>query len=516
MKAIKIFLYFSCIFYFTLSAQEFSTSSKNEETITVAGYKLNLKEALNLVLKNNLTLRSAKYDVIMSDTAHEVFQKKYTPTVNAETSYQSQKLPVSGSTTFSGDEFYQWQVSASIAKLFSTGTMVSAGIKEVLADSNDPEFGMPGTGFYKPADPALHKPSLFITVQQELLKNSFGYSDQKMAEILYNRSKIQREALINQLSALVVSALIDYWQVSIQKSALENAENQYNSTKNIRDIIAKNIKLGLAEKFDLNQYNSLTASSESRVFLARQQLKEAERKLLRTINLPPETKISGVTNLTDELPQNLDSEDTLKKAFEKRVDFKNSLSTIETSKLELSMYENNALPSLNASFSATTNGQNESFNTAFGDAAAAEYPAWQASVKLSYPIWDKEIKTNLRNAELKLKQSLIKHEDLQKEIRDEVLNRLERVILQHKILMKIRKVREESEIYYTIMANRAKRGRFNSVAVKNALDSISNAKQQELETLVQYNIALLQFDLARNEIFERYEINIEELLEQVE
>ncbi|MDH5720606.1 MAG: TolC family protein [Spirochaetia bacterium] len=490
--------------------------SKEKQTITVSGHTLDIKEAIKLVLQNNLNLRAAKYDVIMSDTAPEAYQKKYAPVLEAEAGYQKQKMPASGNTVFSGDTFFQWQISTSISKLFSTGTMVSAGIKENWADSNDEEFGDPAMGFYKPEDPALHKPSLFFSIRQELLKNSFGYSEQKMREILENRAEMQKEALLSQLATLVVGALVDYWQVSIQKSALKNARLQLESTKNIRNIITRNSRLGLAEKFDLNQYNSLVSAAESRVFLAEQMHKEALRKLLRTVNLPPETEISGVTNLTYTLPDILSIENSLEAAYKKRADYKNAEREIQTAKLEQAMHENNALPSVSANFSISTAGQDEDFSSAIGSSLKAEYPAWQASLKMSYPLWDKELKTNSRNAALKLKQSKIRHEQLTVEIRDDVLSKLERVKLQYKVLNKIINVREESEKYYDLLLKKTKQGRFNSIALKNALDSIFNAKQQELEALVQYNVSLLQFDLAKNEIFEKYEINIEELISKVE
>jgi hypothetical protein len=50
------------------------------------------------------------------------------------------------------------------------------------------------------------------------------------------------------------------------------------------------------------------------------------------------------------------------------------------------------------------------------------------------------------------------------------------------------------------------------VNVKFALDSLVQARQGELEALVQYNVALLQFDLARNEIFDRYNVDVEKYI----
>jgi hypothetical protein len=44
--------------------------------------------------------------------------------------------------------------------------------------------------------------------------------------------------------------------------------------------------------------------------------------------------------------------------------------------------------------------------------------------------------------------------------------------------------------------------------VKNGLDAMIETRQRELEALVQYNVALLQLDLAKNELFDRYKIDV--------
>ena len=41
--------------------------------------KLSMKQAVDLVLRNNLTLRASKYDVIMSDSNVMAGQKKFAP-----------------------------------------------------------------------------------------------------------------------------------------------------------------------------------------------------------------------------------------------------------------------------------------------------------------------------------------------------------------------------------------------------------------------------------------------------
>lgn len=483
---------------------------QEEQNIYLNGTKIPLKTALELVLRNNLTLKKARYDVIMSDSSLRKSRKQYAPILELETKYLKQKQPVSGSTVFSGDEYSEISISGGISKRFGTGTTVSTGVTQSRSDSND--AAIPGV---KEEYPAYYEPSLYVTLQQELLRNSFGINERREEEVLRINAKIQREALIDELSGLVIQALIDYWQVTIEKKALENAQKELDSASYVRSIIARNVRLGISENYELNQYNSIVASAESKVAQREQALREAIRTLLRTVNMPPETQVSGVTDLVDTLPE-LDSQVALDAAFKKRVDYQNAKRSLEAAELQVNISENNALPSLEASVSVESNGQDETLTGANADIPPLNYPTVQAQLKMSYPLWDEEIKTSRRDARLSVKQRKIELEDLSQEVRDEVLNQLESVQLTHKILMKNRRMRQESEVYYNRVMRRSRQGRLNATVVKNALDSMNTSRQQELESLIQYNIALLRFDLAKNEVFERYEIDVEKLIAEVE
>lgn len=472
--------------------------------------RLSLEETINLVIQKNLTLKASSYDVLMTDTNVQAFNKKFAWQISADASYSKQKQPSNTNSSFFGSESYEYAGTLSLNKIFSTGTTISVGVKESYSDSNDK--AIPGV---KPfAEPAYHKPSFFASIQQEMLRNAFGYADRLNQRILENNAKMTRQELINRLSQLVVTALVDYWNVTIKKSALENAEKEYQSTRRLQQIIARNARLGLAEKFDYNQYSALTMAASGKKARIEQEYKEAVRKLLRTINMPPETKVTGLTDLTEELPQ-LNPDKAVQAAFQKRADYRNAVLALETAEMGLKVARNNALPSLKLYFNITGNAQDTEILPAAGSAGRLEYPAYSAGVKMTYPLWDADIKTQVRNGYLKIKQARIRLEDIRAEVRDDVLNKLDRVRLNHRLLVEAKEALRQSELYYARLLNRSRQGKFNSVAVKNALDTVVNSRQAKLEALIQYNISLLQFDLAKNEIFERYHVDVEKLLKSV-
>lgn len=499
---------------------------KNEEkaggsenpTFTIAGQKISLESAIHYVIQRNLTIKSAKYDVVMSDSDEEMFNQKFTPFLNASGGYTKYKSPASTMSSFMGDEGYQYDVEASLSKIFTTGTMVSVGVKHSISDANDPGFSMtiPGMGSMTLSEPQpqYHQPSMFISIQQELLKNSFGINDRKTKKLLKNAKIMRREAIINQLSGLIVKALSDYWNVTIQKSAVDIAELELKSTKNVRAVVYRNVRYGMSERFEINQYNALVAAAEMKLELAQKAYRDAVRQLLRTINVPVETEVEGVTDLVESLPE-LDEKMILENAYKKRVDYQNAKRNFQIAQLENDIARNESLPSLKAIGSVTASGQNEQFADSVEDVPSFKYPSYYVGVSMTYPLWNKENKVKRRNSAFRIKQSRIKLEELKTEIRDEIKSRVEGVRLAHSMLLKTKLVRKEAETYYYRLLYRSRQGKFNSVAVKSALDQMIQARQQELVTLVQYNLSLLQLDLSQNMIFERYNVDVDKILSEV-
>ncbi|MCJ7772049.1 MAG: hypothetical protein MUP22_02830, partial [Desulfobacterales bacterium] len=72
--------------------------------------------------------------------------------------------------------------------------------------------------------------------------------------------------------------------------------------------------------------------------------------------------------------------------------------------------------------------------------------------------------------------------------------------------------RYESEIYYRKLRDSLKRGRFTSAVVKNGLDTMIDSRHAELQALVHYNITLLKFHMAKNDLFDQYNINVDDYL----
>lgn len=474
--------------------------------------ELSIEDAIQLVLQKNLTLLRARYDVIQSDSSYRISQKKYAVNLGLGTSYGFQKNPTTSNSTFSGDEITSYGVSANASKKFNTGTTLAIDVAQTYSATNASGFFIGTT--YVPKTPDAWIPSVQVSVQQELLKNSFGYLDRLQDERFEDEASENRRLIIDQLSGLVVQALIDYWQVSVNTQEVTNATSELESTRQVRNIIARNIRLGLNENFELNQYNALVAGAETHLAQAKQQLIASERKLLRTVNMPPDTQVPGVTNLSEELPE-IDRDEAVREALAKRIDYQLALEALEEANRNINIAENSALPSLKAILSVTGNSRNTQIGGANGEALSLKYPSYNVGLQMSYPLWDEEIKTNLRNANLQKKQAEITAEELRLEIRDEILDSIDQLELSYTILQNSRKAKTESESSYRKLIAKSRQGRFNSATVKSSFDALIEARHQELQALVNFNVSLLRLELAKNEIFEKYNVDVEKLIDEV-
>ncbi len=137
--------------------------------------------------------------------------------------------------------------------------------------------------------------------------------------------------------------------------------------------------------------------------MAKQNYRNAVRQLLRTINVPVETEVTGVTDLVETLPP-LDEERSLEIAYQKRVDYTNAARMLKIAELELDLAENDALPSLSVLGRVSASGQNESMGESVKDIPAFEYPTYYVGLSMTYPLWNKQNKVRQRNSSFKIKR----------------------------------------------------------------------------------------------------------------
>lgn len=476
----------------------------DEAAIILGGYRITLSDAIKKAIDNNQNILIGKYDAAMTDTYYQKFLSKYSPYFNASAGFSSTDNPPA-----------MWEenpkskkavdISASLAKAFSTGTTIAAGVSNTNSKTEWEKL-------YYPSHTKAYNPVLYVTLEQELLKNAFGYNDRKLEKILQNTTQMQKDEIIYGLSLVVVGVIVDYWNVIIYKTRLDNSILMLQETRKVRRIIADNVKLGLAEQFELNYWNSLIATSEALVSQSEQMYRDSLRKFLQTVNMPEEITMQEKAILQNRLPQ-INSEEALKKAYMKRADYLNALKTYENAKLQLDIDENGALPSLTGSVTVSSMDYNSnSMDEAYSNTTSGKYPSYSAQVKMTYPLDNTDQKVSARNSRWKVEQAKYQMEKYTRIVKDDVASKIEKINTNYNLYQKAKEARIQAEIYYNKMLINLRRGRFTAAVVRNSLDALISSREQELQLLVAFNASLLEFEVAKNELFDTYKIDVEKYI----
>lgn len=469
----------------------------DESAVIIDGHRYTLAEIIEAAIELNPDIYITRYDAAMSDTNRMRFNAKYSPFLNAETGVSSTTYPEFLYPDY-GKQNDKVNASVSIAKNFSTGTTVAAGLNHSKTKLDT------GLG----AEYDINNPVIFASIEQELLKNAFGYSERKQAKILDNVTQMQRDAYIYSISLVTLGVVVDYWRVVIAQNRLDNSRLMLAETKKVRRIVAEKVNIGLSEKFEINYWNSLVASSNASIRKAEQDYRNAMRQLLRDINMDKKITMQEKVILSDKL-QEINQEESLKRAFGKRADYLNAVRALENAKLTLQINENDALPSLKGSVSVSSMDYNtDSTVDAYSNTKEMKYPSYEAKISMTYPLDDTNQKADERNSAWIVEQSKLNLDKTKRYVRDDVTTKIENIGTNHQLYTEAKEARKQAELYYRSMVSNLKMGRFAASSVRDALDALVSCKEMELQLLVAYNASLIEFEVSKNELFETYGIDI--------
>ena len=499
----------------------FLVFSVNAEESNPKVLRLSLKDTVKQVIETNATVQNAKFEILKADTPIYKNESKFTWKIIGEALKSETKLPYNQNNFLSGTKLQTDKLSAGVEKQFSTGTYFMAEVSTIRFDSNALEnpYTTPSAFAFLGVKP-LYTGAVSVKLSQELLKYSFGRTEKIKEQMLRTQATMQQDSLIFQLTQLVTQTLVEYWSLSVADSSVLTFERLLANAKNIRNLTARKQAIGTAERFEQSQWNSVVASVESQVERAKLERDDAKRRLQRILGISHNTEINGVTDLVETLPE-LNLEKDIEYALENRVDLKNLRKQKELSKQGLIVAEDEDMPSLKVSGTASSRAQSlispqdNYYLGNYNGIRSWKYPEYRADITLSYPLWDQGVKTSIRDAQVNVKEITDMEFALKREIEDELKTRYEAVKSSHTVLITAKQTEEETKKFYEGLVTKFVQGRYSALAVKNALDAYTQAQLVGFQAKINFNINLLRYDLAKNYIFEKYDIDVYKILDEL-
>jgi outer membrane protein len=357
--------------YYPISIPEpgATNTPKLEQMIHDGKLELNLQDAVELALANNMDIVVARYNPWFADTdilktesggtgrgtagASFPFSTanipflSFDPLITGTVLFDQIAVPVNnpflagtGTTGVGAVSAHTAEYNFAVSQGFSSGTTVNLAWDNTRSSSS-------ALNLFNPAVQS----SLYVTVSQQLL-NGFGFfANRRNILISKNNRKIADLAFAQQAITTVTNTINTYWElvyarqnVDVQQQAVTVAEKLYSDNK-------KQLEIGTMAPLDVTRAESELATDNQNLIVARTAQLQQEQNLKNAISKDPlAANFVNVQILPTDKPTPPEAveapsfEDALREAFVKRPDLQEQFYNLKNADIDARATRNALLP----------------------------------------------------------------------------------------------------------------------------------------------------------------------------
>ena len=470
---------------------------------------LSLDEAIALALERNLDIAVERLNPQLMDLQIAQVNAAYQPTLATSFTNSSRTNP-SSSQLDGGQAVVQDTqiVDTSISQAVPWG----GGNFQVSWNNNRSE----SNNFFSSFNPS-YRSTFQTSYTQPLLRGFSIDSTRQQLQV----TAIDRELSDVDLRATITNTLADvrstYWDfvfatqsLQVQQQSLALAEQL------IRDNQAR-VEIGTMAPIDIVQSQSEAAARRQALAQAEQTLQTAQLALKRLIvgSIEDDAWQAGL-NPSDRPtydPRPIDIETALRTALDQRPDLVRSRRQLDIDDINVRALRNETLPALDLVASYQLQGQGGtqllrsqqvggSVTTqipgGFGDAldqlGSANFPVWSVQVQLSYPIGRSASEASYARARLEVQKTQARLRQVELQVATEVTSAAVQIESIVKRIDAARAARELAEQQLEAEESKFEVGMSTNYFVLQAQRDLTNAQNSELQALLDYRKALVEFD----------------------
>ena len=340
-----------------------------------------------------------------------------------------------------------------------------------------------------------HDPGVDLTFTQPLLK---GFGAAIDTAPLY-RARLQEEinlrAFRDRASDIVGSVVSAYRntlrarrRVAIARDALERARRQLEINRSLAEA-------GRMAPQDLVQSEAEVANREYSLSDSENALETADSTLANVLDLPEGAVLEPSEERPVE-PERPDLGESLDTAFARRTDWLRAETRLVLSRLDLRIAENNLLPDLSLSATASHRGGE-------GDLSGR--------LSLTVPLGDREPKRALVRAQNSVQRAEMDLAERRQSIRIQVRRAVHNVAVALRQIDLAGRARELTERKLDVERRKLRLGLSSAFQVGRFEDDLVSAQNRELDAVVGYRNALTGLDRTLGTTLDRWGVSVERL-----
>jgi HAE1 family hydrophobic/amphiphilic exporter-1 len=471
--------------------------------------RLTVDEAVKMAIDQNVDLAVARFDPQVGDTqvaaAYGVYRPAFTTGVNRNNQLQPPAsflvpIPTRNDAVTSSVGLTQ--------KLPWFGTSYSVSWNAVHTDSNSI------LNSYNP----IVQSGLSLAVSQPLIRDqSIDFARQQLAV-----SQINRDIADTQLRDTLVHTTAEvkrtYWNLESARANVDARKIALDLSNELTRVNKAKVDIGQSPPLDLVSAQAEVASDEEQVIIAETTVKQVEDRLRTLIFDTSDQSVWSVqldpadTPPVGQAPPDLDA--AVINALRDRTDLARARKDIDTAQVNVKFTANQRLPDvrLNAGYVASGLGGTQvlrtgdfpgtvvgpgsvtNFGSVLNQLFTNQYPTWNVGVNVTYPIGQSTEEANHARAKLEQAQSRERLKSAQAHAVEQIRNAWRQIDMNAKRIETARAALELAKQRFESERKRFEVGMSTSFLVIQAQRDLVQAKTNELDAVLAYDLALVDFD----------------------
>jgi outer membrane protein len=468
--------------------------------------KITADEAVRMALENNLGVRADRLGPQISSVTVAQARGFYKPSLFSNTRTSNNTSPPDFQATGANDPSSSENISTDFGlrqQLPWGGGNFSVGMDASRNSVN-----------YAQSFNPLLESNFTANFTQPLLRNFRIDAPRQQLLTARKNEEIAEVALRQQLTVtdrVVRNAYFDL------VGAIANLEVQQESLGLARESLRSNqrrVEVGAMAQIDILEAQAEVSAREESVIVAEANIRSLEDSLRTLVLNPQQPDFWSVRLVPSErptlTPQPIDIDAAVAAALANRTDLIQTRKRLEAAQIGVDYSRNQRLPEVNLTGSYNTVGQagsqyriqpggdaqliaQRSLQDALRDVFGNDFKFWTLALQINYPIGTSQADAALASARLQREQQQTDLQDLEIGIAAQVRDVGRRVTASLLRVDSTRRARDFAQQRFEAEQKRVNVGLSSTFQLFQAQRDLSNARQQELRAVIDYNRALIDF-----------------------
>lgn len=378
--------------------------------------------------------------------------------------------------------------------------------RRVLGNLDAPSsFDVPKFDFYTT--------DLELKFSQPLLKNFGSTVTRNQILIARNNLSISQEDFRQRIIEVAADVQQTYWNLIFRRRDLQVRQQQLELNQKLLGQIRKQVAVGTLAPIEVLQAETDIARTKERIIVAENAVHSAEDRLKRVMNFSLTSELADVELIPTDMPtyavQSIDQTEQNQQALQFRPDLIQAKINLENQNIRLIFNKNQVLPTLNLEASFRANGIDEGFGSSVGEMDLTDRYQWEVGLVLRYPLSNRQARGRLQQANLELRQQMLRIKNLEENIIVEVRAAARDVRTNSQ---RVKATRASSRLAQRQLEAEEKKLRVGLATVFTVLsfqEDLAVERSNEINALTEYMQSLVRLEAVKGTLLDSYHIVIQ-------